>query len=92
MTSSSKIRAALPLQTLSQRVLVVTYLQEQAMERCDGPGIIALVSAALAMDREPYLGESVLIEDLDDIVRQRLLLPDELELDCRATLDIIPGM
>ena len=61
------------------------------MENCDGPGIIALVSAARTMDGDPYIKASDSITKLDDVISEGLMPPDELELDCRGTLDVTRG-
>ena len=66
----------------------MTCIQAQFMEKCDGPGIIALVSAALTMDGKPLLAEGLTIKELDDVIRQGLMPPDELEFDCRGKLDV----
>ena len=61
------------------------------MEDCDGLSVIALTSAALATDSKPFFSGSVLVEDLDDIIGQGLMPPEELEINCRATLGCHPG-
>ena len=66
----------------------MTCIQAQNMENCDGPGIIALASAALTMDGKPYLAESLTITKLDDVIRRGLLPPEELEFDCRGRLNV----
>ena len=58
------------------------------MEKCDGPGIIALVSAARTINGKPFLAESLTIEKLDDVISRGLMPPLELESNCRGTLDV----
>ena len=61
------------------------------MERCDGPCIIALVSAALARDGKTCFVESDSTHELDDVIRQHLMPPHKLWLDCRGRLNVTQG-
>ena len=58
------------------------------MENCDGPGILALVSAARSMDGQPYFDASDSIQELDDVISRGMMPPDELEIDCRGKLNV----
>ena len=69
-------------------MIYMTCVQAQFMEKCDGPGIIALASAALAADGKPYLADSLTITKLDDVIKWGLMPPDELGFDCRGNLDV----
>ena len=40
------------------------------------------------MDGKPFLAESLTIEELDDVISQELMPPDELRFDCRGTLHV----
>ena len=66
-------------------------LQVQWMENCDGPGSVGLVSAARTMDGAPYFNASDSIKKLDEVISRGLMPPDELEIDCRGTLDVTKG-
>ena len=58
------------------------------MRSSDGPGILALISAALAKDGKPCCPPDVHIGDLNGLVKY--LPSEELELDCRGNLDVTP--
>lgn len=54
------------------------------MQSCDGPGVLALISAALARDGRPCCPQEVKVDDLNKVVGE------ELETDCRGDLDVTP--
>ena len=54
------------------------------MQSCDGPGVLALISAALARDGRLCCPQEVKVDDLNTVVGE------ELETDCRGDLDVTP--
>ncbi len=59
------------------------------MQSCDGPGICALISAALKKDGKPCFPPDLHIKDLNSLVKY--LPGEELQLDCRGNLDVMPS-
>ena len=59
------------------------------MRSCDGPGIMALISAALAKDGRPYFPQNVQITDINKLVG--LLPSEELKMDCCGNLGVTPS-
>ena len=59
------------------------------MRSCDGSGILALISAALARDGRECFPQDLQINDLEDLVE--MIPSEEVEIDCRGNLHVMPN-